>query len=613
MAGDSNPKDLLTQLLGERLQSVLHERYAIEREIGRGGMATVFLARDVKHDRQVALKVLHPELSVALGADRFLQEVQVTARLQHPHILPLFDSGKAGDLVFYVMPFIEGESLRACLDREKQLPVDQAVRIAARVADALDYAHRHGIVHRDIKPENILLHDGTALVADFGIALAADQAGSDRLTGTGLVVGTPAYMSPEQTAADRNLDGRSDIYSLGCVLYEMLAGEPPHTGATAQAVIAKTLAEQPRPLRSLRQTVPAHVDAAVHKALQKLPADRFASAADFAKSLIAADGAARPAASGAVERWQGNNPTVDKRFQLGMEVCRKLNRATLDPRVIGGRIHYLDNEVESDILIVYLHGLGLDQSSFTEILRVLPYRGLAPTLYGFEPGEPRPARLSLSDHVTIMREFLRDAIGRLRPKLSVLVGFSHGADLGFEVLTVPPGEPRLAVDGFLSLGCNLDLGTCFVSTVLANLSADDTGKVVGDLRTLGSELQSLRDWMCLHDYLVRVFRKFEGDLAPLRVLAGEIVAPFNSPEPPFPRWYQNAITAVRCLRCVFSNSEADYRATQQVKLLHLDRGILGPQYREETLVTEAEWNHFDLVDLALHRRHVEGMLTVLRA
>jgi serine/threonine protein kinase len=572
-------------------------------------MATVFLARDLKHDRPVALKVLHPELSAVLGPDRFLREVKVTAQLQHPHILPLFDSGKAGDLVFYVMPFIEGESLRALLEREKQLPVDQAVRIATQVAAALDYAHRRGVVHRDIKPENILLHGGTALVADFGIALAA---GNDRLTETGLAVGTPEYMSPEQATADRNADGRSDIYSLGCVLYEMLAGEPPHTGRTAQAIIARTVVEEPRRLRTVRPSVPTHVDAAVHKALAKLPADRFATAAAFAEALATDDGAAPATATSGAERWQKNHPTVDKTFQLTIEVCRKLDRKTLDPRVIGDRIHYLDNDATSDVLILYMHGLGLDQSSFDDILRVMPYRGLAPTLYGFEPGDRRPIQLTLSDHVKIMREFCRDAIARVRPKRTLLVGFSHGGDLGFEILTAPAREPPLAIDGFLSLGCNLDLGTCFVSTVLANLAADDTGRVVAELRSLGSDLQALRDWMSLHDYLVRVFRKFEGDLAPLRALAREIVAPFSTPQPPFPRWYRNAMASVACLRCVFSNSAADSHATQQIKLQHLDQGILGPDYREGTIVTEAEWNHFDLVNPALHRRHIEEMLGALQ-
>ena len=221
------------------LASALSGRYDIDREIGRGGMATVYLARDVRHDRRVALKLLSPELGAVLGVERFLSEIRVTANLQHPNLLPLFDSGEANGLLFYVMPYIEGESLRARLDREKQLPIDEAVHIATAIASALDYAHRHGVIHRDLKPENILLHDGQPLVADFGIALAVSNAGGARVTQTGLSLGTPLYMSPEQATGDRVIDARSDIYSLGAVTYEMIAGEPPHTGSTSQAIIAR--------------------------------------------------------------------------------------------------------------------------------------------------------------------------------------------------------------------------------------------------------------------------------------------------------------------------------------------------------------------------------------
>jgi serine/threonine-protein kinase len=263
----------------------LTARYRVERELGAGGMATVFLAEDVKHRRQVALKVLKPELAAILGAERFLKEIEVTANLQHPNILPLYDSGEAAGFLYYVMPFIEGESLRDRLSREKQLPVDEALRIADSVAAALQFAHEHGVVHRDIKPDNILLQAGQALVADFGIALAVSQAGGSRLTETGLSLGTPHYMSPEQATGDRAIDARSDIYALGCVLYEMLAGEPPHLGNTVQAVVAKILTDEPEPVTRRRKTVPAHVDAAVRKALAKLPADRFASAAEFRVAL----------------------------------------------------------------------------------------------------------------------------------------------------------------------------------------------------------------------------------------------------------------------------------------------------------------------------------------
>jgi eukaryotic-like serine/threonine-protein kinase len=267
------------------LATAIADRYSIEREIGRGGMATVYLARDLKHDRHVALKLLNPELGAVLGVERFLSEIRVTANLQHPNLLPLFDSGAAAGLLFYVMPYVDGESLRHRLDREKQLPVDEALHIALAVANALDYAHARGVVHRDLKPENILLQHGEPLVADFGIALAVSNAGGARVTQTGLSLGTPQYMSPEQATGDRVIDGRSDIYSLGAVLYEMLGGEPPHTGTTGQAIIAKLMTEEPRPLTALRRLVPAHVDAAVHRALEKMPADRWSTAREFAEAL----------------------------------------------------------------------------------------------------------------------------------------------------------------------------------------------------------------------------------------------------------------------------------------------------------------------------------------
>ena len=273
----------MTTLL--QLETALSDRYRIDREIGAGGMATVYLAHDLKHDRDIAIKVLHPDLGAALGADRFLAEIKTTAKLQHPHILPLLDSGDAGGLLFYVMPLVEGETLRARLEREQQLPIDVAVRIATETAGALDYAHRHGVIHRDIKPENILLHDGRAVVADFGIALAVSAASGPRMTQTGLSLGTPQYMAPEQAMGERQIDGRADVYALGAVLYEMLIGEPPFTGATVQAIVAKVLTERPTNPTAVRDTIPRHIEATALKALAKLPADRFATPAQFADAL----------------------------------------------------------------------------------------------------------------------------------------------------------------------------------------------------------------------------------------------------------------------------------------------------------------------------------------
>ena len=273
-----------------RLVEALRDRYRIERELGQGGMATVYLAHDLKHDRSVALKTLRPHLGAALGADRFLAEIRITANLRHPHILPLYDSGEADGELFYVMPLVEGESLRDRLNREKQLPVDVALQIAREVADALSYAHARGVVHRDIKPDNILLESGHAVVADFGIAKALRAAGGETLTATGMSVGTPAYMSPEQAAGQQDLDGRSDLYALACVLYEMLAGQPPFTGATAEALVRQHLIVDAPPVTNFRPAVPAGVAAALQRALAKSPADRFNPVAQFSEALRPGEG-----------------------------------------------------------------------------------------------------------------------------------------------------------------------------------------------------------------------------------------------------------------------------------------------------------------------------------
>ncbi|HEY7027011.1 MAG TPA: protein kinase [Gemmatimonadales bacterium] len=299
-----------------RLASALADRYRIERELGQGGMATVYLAEDLKHHRKVAVKVLRPELAAAIGPERFLREIETTANLRHPHILPVYDSGEAGKqgseggtFLYYVMPLVEGESLRDRLNRQKQLPIDEALGIAGEVADALGYAHQRGVIHRDIKPENILLEGGHAVVADFGIARAMSMAGADRLTQTGMSIGTPMYMSPEQAAADPNLDGRSDLYSLGCVLYEMLGGQPPFTGPTAEVVARQHLLTEAAPVTNLRPTVPPEVAGALARSLAKNPADRYNPVAQFADALRAGSGVAKVQSKrGASSPRRSSNP-----------------------------------------------------------------------------------------------------------------------------------------------------------------------------------------------------------------------------------------------------------------------------------------------------------------
>lgn len=269
----------------DQVRQALAQSYSVDRELGRGGMATVFLAQDVKHDRVVALKILHPDLAASMGAERFLREIKLAARLNHPHILPLFDSGAAADFLYYVMPYVEGESLRERLDRQNQLPVDEALHIARSMASGLDYAHRQGVVHRDVKPENVMLHEGEAMIMDFGIAKAVSVAGSETLTQTGMMVGTPAYVSPEQASGETVIDGRSDQYSLACVLYEMLAGERPFTGPTAQAVLAKRFTGTVRPITEIRASVPPAVEKALARAMTTESAGRYSTVAMFSQAL----------------------------------------------------------------------------------------------------------------------------------------------------------------------------------------------------------------------------------------------------------------------------------------------------------------------------------------
>jgi len=301
-----------------RLNAALQGRYRVERELGEGGMATVYLAEDLRHERKVALKVLKPELAAVVGAERFLSEIKTTANLKHPHILPLFDSGEADSFLFYVMPYVEGPSLRERIQREKQLPVAEAVSIARKIAGALEHAHAHGVVHRDIKPPNVLFQGDEPVVTDFGIAIAVGAAGGTRLTETGLSVGTPYYMSPEQATGDQGVGPSSDIYSLACVLYEMLVGDPPYMGSTAQAVLGKIIQGTAVSATSVRSSVPPNVDAAIRKGLEKLPADRFTSARDFSAAL------ADPAFRHGLEEAAGAGRSGGPRWQTAAIVAGAL-------------------------------------------------------------------------------------------------------------------------------------------------------------------------------------------------------------------------------------------------------------------------------------------------
>ena len=426
-----------------RLQAALTGRYTIEHELGRGGMATVYLAQDLKHGRPIALKVLRPELAAALGPGRFLREIEIAARLTHPNILPLHDSGEAGGLLYYVMPYVDGESLRSRLAREGPLPLDQALEIAREVASALGYAHEHGVVHRDIKPENVLLESGHAVVADFGVARAVWELAGDRLTETGIAVGSPAYMSPEQAGAEERLDGRSDIYALGCVLYEMLVGEPPFTGPTPRAVAAKHLRQSVPSARITRPGVPAAVDQVIRTALAKVPADRFSDAAHFAAALAACAG--QPGRRLAPRRWTGVVVAAALTVAVGRWAWARWSgspsppvpAARLDPTHVA--VLYFEDLSEGRTLRHVAGGLTedlIDQLGQVDALRVISSSGVAAYRERSVPLDSIARTLGVGTIVT-------GSVGRSADRLRVavrLIDAANGNQLRSQTLERPWGD-----------------------------------------------------------------------------------------------------------------------------------------------------------------------------
>jgi serine/threonine protein kinase len=587
------------------IEIALADRYLVERQVGQGGMATVYLAQDLKHGRKVAIKVLRPDLAAVIGAERFVREIQTIANLQHPHILGLIDSGEANGTAYYVMPYVDGESLRDRLRREQQLPIADAVRVASEVAAALDYAHRRGVIHRDIKPENIMLHDGTALVTDFGIALALSSAGGTRMTETGMSLGTPQYMSPEQAMGERAITARSDVYALGCVLYEMLLGEPPFTGPTAQAIFAKVMIEKPALLRMRRETVPEAVERAILMALQKLPADRFRSTAEFSAALTAQAMAAPTPARSSGDLIAGS-------FFLSEATCRRLSRPSFDPRLIGTDLHYLDNGVSSPVLLCLIPAWGRGSDQHIAMLSRAPYRAVIPTFRGFEPVTPWRPSLTIEDHIVLVREFLHHFAARVEARTVVLAGFSTGADIALRFAATPDPESRLRVDGALVLGCNLSPSTCFFTKTMAALKSDDDADMLAALRQVSNAAASLDEWVNICQYAITIASTFRHEAGPVRTFAAGIAAPFEREDlGVFANWYRAATAAGCRLRCVFEDTPMYRGLVRELQLRNLDEGLLGDRYEEGSIINEAGTSHFDLVEPSRVARHLEALVSRL--
>jgi len=599
------------------LGSIL-SHYRIVEKIGGGGMGVVYKAQDTRLDRYVALKFLPEELSRNPQAlERFRREAKAASALNHPNICTIHDIGEQDGQAFLVMEFLEGMTLKQLMSG-RALDLPTLLSLGTEIADALDVAHGAGIVHRDIKPANIFVtRRGLAKVLDFGLAKVASPNGAAHLPGDhetateflenlevtnrGATIGTVGYMSPEQVRGE-TLDARSDLFSFGVVLYEMATGTAPFRGTSSGTILASILHRANTPAIRLNPDVPLSLDQFIGKALEKDRSLRYQSAAELRGDLqrlrrdLEADRTepgyegGQPARSGA----GSENTLAERRFQLTERVCRKLNRATLDPRIIGDHLQYLDNQVNSDVLVFFLHGLGLDHREFEPILKRLRYRGLSPTLYGCEPERRGRISLSLADHVAIVREWLRDTVERLQPATVVMVGSTLGADMGFQLLLSPQDEPGPRVDGFLSLECNLSLETCFVSRLLASIDPERTDSWIGNLNPCGYTAASLDEWLTIHEYLVKVLRKFQGDIGVLQRAAADIVRPFNE-EPGFQvfaRWFAGARGQVRGLRLVFSDASTTRGALARLKLENLDRGILAGEFPESEITVSANTDHF---------------------
>ncbi len=592
----------------DNLSDELAGRYRLERELGRGGMAAVYLAHDLRHHRSVAIKVLRPDPALTLGHERFLREIEIAAPLVHPHIVSLLDSGEAGGTLFYVMPYLSGDSLRARLTQHGEFSLPDTIRIMRGVFSALAYAHAQGIVHRDIKPENVLLAGDHAQVADFGIARAVAHATTtSSLTGTGFAIGSTAYMAPEQAAGDPNLDHRADLYSAGLLWYELLVGSHPFAGLSPQQQLAAHFTRDIVPLHTLRPSVSPGLSALVERCLEKRPADRWQHASDVLArldALLSSESAREPVRVSA-------EPSL-RNFRLREPLLEQLS-APYDPRMAGDSIPYLDNGKISDVLVCYFNRWSMDAEGGAALLRQTEFRAIAPAFFGFESTRRYRVVLPLDDHLHLIRGLLGELIATVEPKIVILAGFSAGADLALR-FAAAHGVAQRRIDAVVALSPDLVIESAFASAVLAKMTFAKEDEVLPYLRRVVDAQQTLQEWADVSEYLARLARRFRDDFRVLQNFAHDIASPLEEGErfQAFASWYGTCSAHTAAVRCVFEDTALCRQLVSELLQAQKERRLLGPYHRSGALVIEPGTGHFDLEDETLVDGHLRAVVAQVR-